>query len=66
MTMSQAFGEWHQQNGDVGHSWLCSPSQEEQLTSIHEQDTTEQILEHEGKVETPPAPQTPRQMALEG
>ena len=50
----------------TGHFSFCSLSQEEQLTSIHGQDTTEGILQHRGEAEAPTAPQRPRQTALEG
>ena len=36
------------------HYWLPSPLQEEQLTTVHAQDTTERILEHRSEPETPP------------
>lgn len=57
--------EWCHQDGDIGHSWLCSPSQEE-LISIQVQDNTKGILEHRGAAETPLIPQRPRQTGLEG
>lgn len=43
--------------------WLCSLSQEEQLTTIHKQDTTERILERGGEAEGPPV--TQRQTVVE-
>ena len=45
--------QWCQQYGKIGHPWLYSPSQEEQLTTIQGQDTTERILEHRSKAKAP-------------
>lgn len=47
------------------YSFSHSPSQEE-LTTIHGQDTTEKTVEYEGEVEAPPTPQRLRPITLEG
>lgn len=46
-------GEWRHQDGNLGCSWLCFPSQEEQLTSNQERDTAERILVYGGEAEVP-------------
>ena len=57
--------EWHHQDGDTDYSWLHFPSQEQQLTSIEGQDTTERILEHENEADTlPPIPQRSRKNSI--
>lgn len=43
--ISKTWGSNHQ-NGSIGDTEHCSPSQEQQLTSIQEQDTMERILEY--------------------
>lgn len=58
--------EWHHQDGDISCYWLCSPSPEQQLTTIHGQDNTERILELRSEAEAPPAPQRPRWTTLKG
>lgn len=40
VALSNKFREWWDQDGDRGSSWFHSPSQEEHLTAIQEQDTT--------------------------
>lgn len=57
---------WHHQDGDISCYWLCSPSPEQQLTTIHGQDNTERILELRSEAEAPPAPQRPRWTTLKG
>lgn len=52
-------------DGDIGHSWLCSPSRE-QVTTLHEQDTTKRTLKHGGEAEAPPCTTETRQTVLDG
>lgn len=54
------------QDDNIGCFWLCFCSQEEQLTAIQEQDTTENILEHGGEAKALPIPHRLRQTSLEG
>lgn len=58
--------EWHNHHGDKGHSWLHSP---QELTSAHEQETSERIPEHGVRLRHPPpthpAQQRTRQAAPE-
>ena len=45
--------EWRHQDGNICPSWLHSPSQEELLTTVQEQDTTERVLEQGSEAESP-------------
>ena len=42
------FLNWHLQDGNIGHSWLHSPLQEDQLATIHRQDIIVKIPEPQG------------------
>lgn len=42
-------GVWCHQDSDIGHCWFHSSSQEEQLTTVHGQGTTEKILKNKTK-----------------
>ena len=44
---------WCHQDDNIGYSWLQSSLQEDQLTTIHRQDTIVKIPEHRGKAEAP-------------
>lgn len=58
--------EWHPQDGDTGYSWLQFPPQEQQPTSIQEQNTTERILEHEGEPEALTTSETKKKTVFKG
>lgn len=52
------------QDGNLGHYQLCTPSQQQQLITIHGQDTT--VNPHRGEAEASPGSWKPRQTAFQG
>lgn len=65
-TRKQGRKKGRDQDGRIGHFWLQSPSQEDQIATIHRKDTFMKISEPRGEPEEALWPQKPRRAVLDG